>query len=187
LFSKEHLAANVKLNLGTQVILFTDIVGSTKFYRTEGDAHAFLKVKEHFREVFSEIKEHGGVVVKTIGDAVMAGFIHPEAALRAVVELQKAFSPENPGNILRIRITLHSGQCLAVNLNSNIDYFGSTVNLTAKLQAAAGAGQIVFTDPIFDDPGVRQYLSAKSFAPQSERFPFSWSSGEVRIHRIEVL
>jgi class 3 adenylate cyclase len=186
LFSEEAVASGVQLDIGRQTILFTDVVGSTKFYEQEGDGKAFAHIRKHFVQAYETVRNNGGAVVKTIGDAVMAGFVHPEAALRAAVELQKAFSPETPGNALRIRITLHSGQCLAVNLNSNIDYFGSTVNLTAKLQAAAGAGQIVFTDPISDDPGVRQYLSAKNFSPQSERFPFSWSSGEVRIHRIEI-
>ena len=49
------------------------------------------------------------------------------------------------------------GPCIAVNLDSNIDYFGRTVNEAAKLQDFAKSGQIVFTDAVWQESGVEQY------------------------------
>lgn len=43
LFSEEAIATNLQLDIGLQTILFTDIVGSTRFYETEGDHGAFCK------------------------------------------------------------------------------------------------------------------------------------------------
>ena len=186
LFAAEAVASGVQLDIGRQTILFTDIVGSTKFYATEGDGGAFAQVRRHFVRAYEIVKRHGGAVVKTIGDAVMAGFDRPEGALRAAIDLQKAFGPGVEGNRLRIRATVHSGSCLAVNLNSNIDYFGNTVNLAAKLQSAAGAGEVVFTDPVAEDAGVRSLLEDGRLSPKSEDFALAWSGEKIRIHRIEV-
>ena len=49
------------------------------------------------------------------------------------------------------------GLSVAVNLNSNIDYFDSSVNAAAKLQAHGRSNQIVFTDAVWKEPGVKAY------------------------------
>lgn len=143
LCTEEALAPGVVLDVGVQTILFTDIVGSTRLYHDRGDAPAFAAVRRHFDAISSVVREFEGALVKTVGDAAMISFLRPDLAVRAAVELQRAF----PGP-LRIRVTLHRGPCLAVRLNANVDYFGNTVNLAAKLQPLAGAGQIVATEPL---------------------------------------
>ncbi|HEY5038249.1 MAG TPA: DUF5939 domain-containing protein, partial [bacterium] len=148
LFSQEALASDIKLEIGVQTILFTDLVGSTRFYEIEGDTVAFAEIRQHFLKAYDAVKNNDGAVIKTIGDAVMATFTHPLDALKAAVEMQKYFNGKNPETRLRLRITMNTGSCLAVNLNSNIDYFGNTVNLGAKIQAVAGAGEIGFTESV---------------------------------------
>ena len=155
LFSAEALSANIQLDVGRQTILFTDIVGSTEFYRQRGDQDAFAAVRGHFVEIYRVAREHNGAVVKTIGDAAMMAFTDPVAALRAAIAVQRAF----PGSAgvhkgLRIRVSMNQGPCLAVNLNSGIDYFGSAVNLAAKLQSLAGAGQVAVPRELFENDGV---------------------------------
>jgi class 3 adenylate cyclase len=117
------------------------------------------------------VKAHDGAVVKTIGDAVMAAFVRPLDALKAAVEMQKYFNGHNPATRLRLRITLNTGSCLAVNLNSNIDYFGNTVNLAAKIQAIAGAGQIGFTHSVLEDPEASAYLKGLGLTIDEENHP----------------
>ncbi|MCA9622908.1 MAG: hypothetical protein KC731_28010, partial [Myxococcales bacterium] len=56
---------------------------------------------------------------------------------------------------------IHTGLCIAVNLNSNIDYFGNTVNLAAKLQGMAGAGDIALSEATRRASGVEELLQAK--------------------------
>jgi class 3 adenylate cyclase len=81
--------------------------------------------------------------VKTIGDAAMAAFPRVDDAVRAAARIQRRYPPHND-EAVRVRVTLNAGRCLAVNLNSGIDYFGLAVNAAAKLQRYAGAGDVVF-------------------------------------------
>ncbi|MBK37118.1 MAG: hypothetical protein CME26_16520 [Gemmatimonadetes bacterium] len=77
-------------------------------YREIGDAPAFGLVMDHFGLLRSTIDRHGGGIVKTIGDAVMAAFRDPGAALRAALEIQEIF--EDPNRLehpLTIKAGLH--------------------------------------------------------------------------------
>ena len=159
LFSEEYLGSDVQLSVGEQTLLFTDMISSTAFYREHGDPAAFVKVKEHFGTVFAIVRDGGGAVVKTIGDAVMAVFSDPLAAVKAARGINQAF-PEVVGDpdAIRLRVSLNNGPCIAVNLNTGIDYFGATVNTAAKLQACAEAGEVALSARVFSAPGVEAYL-----------------------------
>lgn len=186
LFSKEALSSDIKLEVGVQTVLFTDLVGSTKFYETEGDTVAFTEVRAHFLKAYDVVKRHGGAVVKTIGDAVMAAFSDSKDALAAAVELQEYFNGKNPQSRLRLRVTLNTGSCLAVNLNSAIDYFGNTVNLGAKIQSIAEAGQIAFTEDFYQSPTVKSFLNEKHLEPERLEFIQKWSGRTIPVYRVDV-
>ncbi|EKO61955.1 adenylate/guanylate cyclase catalytic domain protein [Leptospira kirschneri str. H2] len=183
LFSEQAIASDLQLDIGVQTILFTDIVGSTRFYLTEGDNGAFKEVREHFVQVFRIIKEHKGAVVKTIGDSVMASFSSPLDSLLASIELQKVFQV-TPENRIQIRISIHSGQCLAVNLNSNIDYFGNTVNYASKLQAITDAGEIAFSEAIFRDEEIRNHLKTSGMKVKKVPFKLPWFQAEDSTYKL---
>ena len=170
LFSEEYLASDVQLAVGEQTILFTDIVGSTRFYARCGDPDAFMAVKKHFEIIFDIIGKHRGAVVKTIGDAAMGAFERPLDALRAAREIQAYFAPGQRETPIRLRISLNAGPCIAVKLNSNIDYFGSSVNLAAKLQGCAGPGDIAMSPTVVDAAGVLDYLRAEDAMVQQVTF-----------------
>lgn len=159
LFSAERLGADVQLQVGKQAILFSDIIGSTWFYERHGDAAAFAAVKRHFRAVYDEVQRNRGVIVKTIGDAAMAAFVEPSHALRAALGLQRRFREGEEHDGLRLRISLNYGSCIAVNLNSGIDYFGKTVNVAAKLQRCVSSGQIAFPASLRDDAHVDKLVA----------------------------
>jgi class 3 adenylate cyclase len=186
LFTAESLASDVKLEIGVQTILFTDLVGSTRFYDQEGDAAAFAEVRKHFLKTYEGVLKHDGAIVKTIGDAVMASFIKPSDALKAAVEMQEYFNGNNPDSKLRLRITLHTGSCLAVNLDSKIDYFGNTVNLTAKIQAVVNAGEIGFTEAVFNDKEAAGLLQQKGLVSEELQFEQKWSKRIMPVYRVSV-
>lgn len=177
LFTEQAIASDLQLDIGIQTILFTDIVGSTRFYIAEGDSGAFKEVREHFVQVFRIIKEHKGAVVKTIGDAVMASFSSPLHSLLASIELQKVFQI-SPENRIQIRVSVHLGQCLAVNLNSNIDYFGNAVNYASKLQGITEAGEITFSEAIFRDEEIRNHLKTTGMKVKRVPFKLPWFQKE---------
>lgn len=184
LFSQEALSTDLQLDIGVQTILFTDIVGSTRFYHQKGDTGAFSEVRQHFVQVYKIVREHKGAVVKTIGDAVMASFSSPLEAFLASQELQEYFSDSNEETSIRIRITLHTGPCLAVNLNSNIDYFGNTVNFAAKLQGIADSGEIVFSEIVFRDQEIRKLMKENGWKVKRVGFHQSWINEETQAYKL---
>lgn len=135
LLDDDLLNSGVKLDIGEQIILFTDIVGSTPLYRKLGDSKAFVAVQDHYAEIEAIIKNNNGVVVKFIGDAVMAAFTDAALAYKANHEIHQAF--KNNKDSLVLRTSFHIGQVLCVNMNVGLDYFGQTVNTAAKLQGWA--------------------------------------------------
>jgi len=160
LFSEEYIGADVRLGVGEQTLLFTDVVGSTAFYAARGDPAAFVEIKRHFDEVFAIVGRNRGAVVKTIGDAVMATFVSPVDAVRASHQIHDAFHPGRTDTPIRLRISLNTGPCIAVRLNANADFFGGTVNVAAKLQALAEGYQIAMSEATYQAPGVAEYLAA---------------------------
>jgi class 3 adenylate cyclase len=157
LFSEDYIGADVKLAVGEQTLLFTDVVGSTAFYASRGDPAAFVEIKKHFDEVFAIVAKNRGAVVKTIGDAVMATFVNPVDALRASQQIHQAFHPQRTDTPIRLRISLNTGPCIAVRLNANADFFGGTVNIAAKLQAMAEGYQIAMSDATYRSAGVAEF------------------------------
>src|SRR6185503_10644861 len=159
LFSEDYIGADVKLAVGEQTLLFTDVVGSTAFYASRGDPAAFVEIKRHFDEVFAIVAKNRGAVVKTIGDAVMATFVNPVDAVRASQQIHQTFHPKREDTPIRLRISLNTGPCIAVRLNANADFFGGTVNIAAKLQALAEGYQIAMSEATYRASGVAEYLA----------------------------
>ncbi len=160
LFSEDYLAADVQLAIGEQTILFTDIVGSTAMYASRGDPAAFVEVRRHFDEVFAEVARYRGAVVKTIGDAVMATFGNALDAVKASQAIHSRFPPQRADSPTKLRISLNTGPCIAVKLNTGVDYFGHTVNLAAKLQSLAESWQVAMSEATWKSPGVAETVAA---------------------------
>jgi class 3 adenylate cyclase len=186
LFAEEYLASDVQLSVGVQTLMFTDMVGSTRFYASQGDPLAFIEVKKHFEEIFAVVRRHRGAVVKTIGDAVMAAFSNPLDAIKASREIHLRYGPHRSDSSIRLRISLNTGPCIAVNLNSSIDYFGSSVNVAAKLQACAESGQVAFSEAVRRAPAVTAYLIDEGVAPEELDFQSDAIEQSLRAFRWDI-
>lgn len=155
LFATEALRPGDRINVGQMAILFTDLRDSTRLYREVGDAVAFGTVMNHFDVLREEIAAEGGSIVKTLGDAVMAVFPRPAPALRAIVNAQhRLASPPEGTRPLTLKAGLHSGACIAVTLNGRLDYFGSNVNIAARLEPLSTGADCVITGDARRDPEV---------------------------------
>lgn len=158
LFATEVVRPGEEISIGSVTLMFTDLRDSTRLYRAIGDASAFGRVREHFEVLEKHIAGEGGAVVKTMGDAVMAAFRDPAAALKAVQRAQAEIAASGEP-LLRLKIGLHKGPCIVVNLNNRLDYFGSTVNIAARLPGFSQGGELIFTQDVYDDPEVGAYLA----------------------------
>jgi class 3 adenylate cyclase len=146
-------------------VLFTDLRDSTKLYREIGDATAFGRVMNHFDVLKKAIADHDGAVVKTIGDAVMGVFRSAADGLVAMLEVQRALAEPGEGGMpLQLKAGLHTGPCIAVTLNDRLDYFGSTVNLAARLEGLSSGNDVIISRTVYEDTQVRELLDSKSLA-----------------------
>jgi class 3 adenylate cyclase len=167
LFSEDVLRPGDEVSIGRVTLLFSDLRGSTALYQKIGDATAYHLVRDHFAFLAKTIRDHQGAIVKTIGDAVMAAFARPEDGLAAAIAIQRAvaeFNRTHPidgteGDAIAIKLGLHQGPCIVVTLNDRLDYFGSTVNLAARLQGQSRGGEIVLSSEIANDPSVAPLLA----------------------------
>jgi class 3 adenylate cyclase len=145
-------------------LFFSDLTGSTQLYSNVGDAPALKLVQDHFDVVVGLIEKHGGSLVKTIGDAVMAAFVDETAALRASLAILAAFETFRAGHPDRaqthIKLGLYAGASYLVTANGVLDYFGQTVNIAARLQAQAHSGELVVEATLADDAVARGLLPA---------------------------
>ena len=74
MFATEVISPIEQVMVGSQVVLFTDLRGSTALYSDIGDAPAYALVRDHFKILHDVVAANHGGVVKAIGDAVMVVF-----------------------------------------------------------------------------------------------------------------
>ncbi|MGH9962481.1 MAG: adenylate/guanylate cyclase domain-containing protein, partial [Pyrinomonadaceae bacterium] len=161
LFSGEALRPGEQISVGTLTVLFTDLRHSAQLYREIGDATAFGRVLNHFDVLKKAIAEADGALVKTIGDAVMGVFRDSASALNAVLTAQQVLAaPPEGTSPLTLKAGMHSGPCIAVTLNDRLDYFGSTVNMAARLEGLSTGNDVIISRSIFDDPDVRELINS---------------------------
>ena len=160
LFANEALRPGERISVGSLTVLFTDLRDSTRLYRERGDAVAFGRVLDHYDVLRAAITAEGGALVKTIGDSVMAVFQRPVQALRAVFRAQTILANPPAGQLaLQLKGGLHAGPCVAVTLNERLDYFGSTVNLAARLESVSGTRSgVVVSSAVIQDPEVAEWV-----------------------------
>ena len=153
LFAAEVMAADESVTVGEQAVLFTDLRGSTAMYHRLGDARAYAQVRKHFEVLSLAIGRHHGGIVKTIGDSVMAVFSNCADACAAAQQMFEGIAAANKKfpdeNQLVLKAGLHVGPCLAVNANERLDYFGTTVNLAARLADFSRGGELAVSDEVF--------------------------------------
>ncbi len=110
------------------------------------------------------ITEHDGAIVKTIGDAVMAVFRSAADGVSAMLEAQASLANPPEGAMpLKLKAGLHTGPCIAVTLNDRLDYFGSTVNMAARLEGLSTGGDVIISRSVFEDRKVRELLETENF------------------------
>ena len=102
----------------------------------------------------------------------MAAFVDLADGVNAALEVQRtvaAFNDAVDGKDLVIKLGVHCGSCIAVTLNERLDYFGSTINMAARLQGESEGGDIVFSEEIAGDPVVAEILAAYSLARENRK------------------
>jgi predicted ATPase/class 3 adenylate cyclase len=132
------------LPTGTVTFLRTDVEGSMALARTVGGRWDAINAA-HIELIRAAVTAHGGVCVKTEGDAVFGVFPEAGAAVAAAVEAQRSLAahPWPDDAPVRVRMGLHSGEAHL----AGDDYGGFDVSRAARVSAVGHGGQIVLSDP----------------------------------------
>ena len=131
------------------VILFADVVGSTRLFEALGDEAARDLVATCVGVMRRATEQHGGKVIKTMGDEIMATFSDCDSALDAAVQMQTEIHAHHAlivdGQQVAIRIGAHYGPVVV----EARDVFGAAVHTANRMTSQAKAGQVIITDGIY--------------------------------------
>ncbi|MGH8459575.1 MAG: adenylate/guanylate cyclase domain-containing protein, partial [Nevskiales bacterium] len=124
------------------------IKGSTAYFEKYGDVAGLMMVHQCNDMLRQIVESHGGRVIKTIGDAIMASFEDGKESVLAAMEMQKALigfnAPKPKADHVFIRIGLNYGSGI---VKSN-DVFGDVVNMASRVESVAVPEQIVISDSL---------------------------------------
>ncbi|WP_167530421.1 AAA family ATPase [Microbispora hainanensis] len=144
------------------VVVFIDLVGSTELAERLDPELLRDVLDRYYQACTSGIREHGGVVEKYIGDAIMAAFGIPagreddalravraaHAALQRVRALSEDLAPTH-GIRLDVHCGVSAGEAVVIATpGADLRVIGDTVNTAARLQSAAGVGEILVGDEV---------------------------------------
>jgi class 3 adenylate cyclase/tetratricopeptide (TPR) repeat protein len=193
-------------------VVFADISGYTQLC-TSVDAEQVQALLNRFYALMDgTVAAYGGKVIDHAGDGVLAVFgapvafgNDPERAVRAALEMQASAAQlsEPSGRPLKLHIGIASGEVVAAVLSGGATpkyaVTGDTVNLAARLDALAQAGDTVLSQSVYDsvsslvDADDLGEKAVKGFAAQirvyrvlalrhgvGERLPFVGRHGELR-------
>jgi class 3 adenylate cyclase/tetratricopeptide (TPR) repeat protein len=134
----------------TVTVVFCDVTGSTALGESTDPEALRALLARYFERMRGIVESHGGTVEKFIGDAVMAVFGVPLAheddalrACRAAVEMRDAL----PELGVQARIGVNTGEVVTGTLERLAT--GDAVNVAARLEQAAAAGEVLIGEPTY--------------------------------------
>src|SRR5205814_5948466 len=130
-------------------ILHADVVGFSRLMG-EDEAGTHRALRELRRALDPLIATHGGRIVGTAGDSLLADFSSVVDALSCALEMQRAAlainEPIPPQRRLELRIGVNLGDVIV----DGDDIFGDGVNIAARLEALAQPGTICISHTVYD-------------------------------------
>lgn len=142
--------------------LFADLQGFTPFTESRPPHETVLALNRYFGAVVPVIFANGGTIIQFAGDAIVAVWNapveqprHALAAARTALEMQRAIEAivSRDPSLPRFRVGIPTGAALVGNVGSeelrNHVAHGDAVNLAARLQTGATAGQVVISAPTY--------------------------------------
>ncbi|TMH03682.1 MAG: adenylate/guanylate cyclase domain-containing protein [Betaproteobacteria bacterium] len=167
-----------------RTILFADLRGSTALYETLGNAEATTVVTHSVSMLANVVPECGGVVVKTLGDGLMASFDTPLAGVQAATQMHDALErlvmrgsshgASSGLRSLRLQVALARGEVVEMGG----DCFGDAVNVAARLLDHAGDNETLVTAEVLNGLPAEQRARFRSL----DRMHLRGRAEPVQVH-----
>ena len=125
---------------GFRTVVFTDVVGSTEFMQRVGDEQGRSAMRSVERLVVEAAADHGGTVVKHLGDGSLISFGSNSNALAFAVALQHLIEPEP----LQIRVGMAAGE----PIQEDGDIHGAVVSQASRVADLGTAGEVMVADSV---------------------------------------
>ena len=123
--------------------------GSTTFYKKHGNLAGRIMVQKLNDMLFPIIRKNKGVIVKTIGDSIMAYFTSPDEALWATIKIQKKLKTYNSESTAEERLLIRTVLNYGHGIIEENDVFGDVVNIAGKLIPSCEAQQIIISESLY--------------------------------------
>lgn len=162
----------------TVSVVLTDLVGSTELEMRVSPRRMDELRREHFSLVGVEVDAHGGRVVKTTGDGVMAVFDSASEAVSCAVGVQQRLEQRNrrADEQLRVRVGLSIGDVT----REDGDYYGRSVIQATRLCDRAAGGQILTDELMVQLVGQRPGVEFRPVGPMELKgFPEPVTAVEI--------
>lgn len=134
-----------------RAIVFSDVCGFTQYMDKMGDLRGAAWIQKHHDIVLPLIKAGGGEVLDIMGDGVMASFPDALTATHASIAIQKGLEKYNasadPSDMIKVKIGINVGDIFVEKGH----VAGDVVNVASRIQAQAGADQILVSRSVYDD------------------------------------
>jgi class 3 adenylate cyclase len=160
-------------------VMFTDIKGFTERTSDETRRGVADLLEEHQRLLIPVFDYFDGTVAKTIGDAFLVYFESPTDAVLCGVTIQEVLRRHNANkkerDRLEIRVAINVGE---VELKGN-DVHGEAVNIAARLEGVTEAGEVWFTDAVYQTMNRKEAPSAEVGERIFKGIPYP-----VRVYRV---
>ncbi|MBS1895402.1 MAG: YHS domain-containing protein [Actinobacteria bacterium] len=148
-----------------QTFIFADMSGFTALTEAHGDRAAADLVAEFSAAVAPRLDKRGGEQVKSIGDALMIRCAEAGEAIRLGLEVVHEVGGRH--HFPTVRVGMDTGAAI----ERDGDWFGSTVNLAARVAGEASGGEVLLT------------AATKDAAAPPEQFSFG-ERGRVHLRNV---
>jgi eukaryotic-like serine/threonine-protein kinase len=149
LANRTDIDAELQKHKSPITVMFTDLAGSTSFFEQFGDTVGVTWLEEHNQIVIPKLAEFDGVLVKTIGDSVMAYFNDSKKAIQAAIAMQMGLLAANAKRDekeqMYVRVALHHG----LGYLRGGDVFGDVVNVAARIAKVCLPAQILVSEAVY--------------------------------------
>ena len=159
LFGDQVLAGGQLISVAHITYLLVKLFGTGELYRELGDAPAFSRVRESLSTIEAGVKEHGGAVIKSIGETVVATFPTQLAAFTCAAQLCRG----NNNVQLETGAVVHSGPAVVATLDDRLDYFGRLVHEALECLESCQPGGIVTTTDSIAATDIQQWAERSGY------------------------